>query len=31
LRCDDDQFDFGLRLLLRGIAARIESEDHSDE
>jgi len=24
LRCDDDQFDFGLRLLLRGIAARIE-------
>ncbi len=31
LRCDDDQFDFGLRVLLRGIAARIESEDHRDE
>ncbi len=31
VRCDDDQFDFGLRLLLRGIAERIESEDHRDE
>ncbi len=31
VRCDGDQFDFGLRLLLRGIAERIESEDHRDE
>jgi len=31
LRCDDDQFDFGLRLLYSGASLRASSEDHSDE
>jgi len=31
LRCDDDQFDFGLRLLYSGASLRASSEEHSDE
>ena len=31
LRCDDDQYDFGLRLLYSGASLRASSEEHSDE